>query len=386
MSSFAKKVLARRPISPARTQPVNGCRIEDAAGLITDPATGRYPHRTPMVDELLRSLKFAERVWGADTLWTEIEEPDYIRLLRQRIDELVAKNCRAVRAAEITVSRIVTTVGWLRDARHIPRDAAPWPKSWKSECARYWQGKTKSVRPPEPFRPRYTLEEVQKILANTTFDPRLELLAQLGCELRLGQVSRCQRSDLELPPVDWSAPETIDTDYGCLTVHGSGKKGGTIVDLTRGQRKRVDDALAAGYLAPLEARRVAGELSDFALFPSGYMSGRVGFTRGKTIARTLSEKINPLKHVTPSWVRKNWRVAEKRAGIPHITSRCCYGARRQGRDVADVAGLSQSAVENFGGWQPGSDIANKVYRERTNRVGRREARSARALLRGENVA
>lgn len=386
MSRFAARILARRGIAAGPTIVRGECRIEDAAGLITNPATGRYPHRTPMVAELLRSLKLAERCWGADRTWTSIQESDYTKLIRVRVDELVAKGCRAVRAAEITTSRIITTVGWLREARHIPRDAAPWPKNWKLECARYWQGVTKSVRPPEPFRPRYTLEEVQRILAAMTFDPRLELMAYLGCELRLGQVSRCQRTDLELPTVDWDAPETIETDYGCLTVHGAGKKSGTVVDLTRGQRRRVDDALAAGYLALIEQRFQTGAVTDYCLFPSGYIVGRVGFTRGQSIARTLSEAANYNKHVTQSWLRKNWREAEKLAKVPHIPGRCCYGARRQGRDVADVAGLSQSAVENFGGWQPGSDIANKVYRERTNRVGRREARSARALLRGENVA
>lgn len=52
-------------------------------------------------------------------------------------------------------------------------------------------------------------------------------------------------------------------------------------------------------------------------------------------------------------------------------------------DVADAENLSPSAIENFGGWTPGSPIPAKVYRERGNRVGRREARGARAALRGE---
>lgn len=386
MSLLAARILARRRVAPAATIPRDECRIEDAAGLITDPATGKYAHRTPFRDEMERALRLACDVWGADTPWSQIEELHYTKLLRLRLEQLLAKDCRGVRACEITVSRIITVVGWLRETRNIPRDAAPWPKRWKEQVVQHWKGVKGSVREPEPFRPRYTLEEVQAILAATTFDPRLELLAYLGCELRLGQVSRCLRSDLELPPVDWDAPETIDTDYGCLTVHGSGKKSGTVVDLTRGQRRRVDDALTAGYLASIEQRFQANAVADYCLFASGYIVGRVGFTRGQSIARTLSDYVNYSKHVTQSWLRKNWREAERRAGIPHIEGRCCYGARRQGRDVADVAGLSQSAVENFGGWQPGSDIANRVYRERTNRVGRREARSARALLRGEEVA
>lgn len=389
MSLLARRVLARRSVAPSATIVRGECRIEDAAGLITDPATGLYPHKTPYRDELERALAFACRIWGADANWTAIDESHYTKLMRLRIDELLAKGCRAVRAAEITMSRLVTTVGWLRDARHVPRDAAPWPRKWKDEITRYWQGTTKSVRAPEPFRPRFTLEESQAILRNTGFDPRLEMLMWLGCELRLGQVVRALRSDLELPPVDWDAvvdPESDPSDYGTLTVWGAGKKHGTVVDMTRGQRRLVEDALAAGYLAHIESKRLAGEVTDYCLFPTGYIIGRVGFTRGQTIPRTLAAGVNYNRCCTPSWIRKNFRAAEKRAGVPHIAGRCCYGVRRTGRDVADVAELSPSAIESFGGWTPGSNIPNQIYRERGNRVGRREARAARAALRGERIA
>lgn len=388
MSTFARRILARKPVAPVATVPsVQGCRIEDAAGLITDPATGKYPHRSAMRDELERSLRLAERVWGADTLWADIDELSFTKLLRVRVEELVAKNCRAVRAAEITVGRIITTVGWLREVRRIARDAAPWPKSWKAQITQHWQGVTKSIRAPEPHRPRYTLDEAQRILRASNFDPRLEMLLWLGCELRLGQVARALRSDLDLPLVDWQAPETNETDYGTLQVYGAGKKSGTTVDITRGQRRRVDDALSAGYLAPAEEKYQAKALADYCLFPAGYVVGRVGFTRGETLPMRMSDKIDWQKHCTSSWVRKNFREAEKRAGVEHVEGRGAYGIRRQGRDVADTVNLSPSAIENFGGWTPGSPIPAKVYRERGNRVGRREARGARAALRGEeNVA
>src|SRR5688572_28194349 len=127
MSRFAARVLARyHAAAPAATIPVGECRIEDAAGLICDPATGRYPHRTAMRDEMERALKFACQVWGADTPWSQIDELQYTKLLRRRLEQLLAKDCRGVRACEITMSRIITVVGWLREVRHIPRDAAPW--------------------------------------------------------------------------------------------------------------------------------------------------------------------------------------------------------------------------------------------------------------------
>lgn len=387
MSRFAARILARRAIAPDPTIPgPAGCRIEDAAGLITDPATGKYPHRTPMRDELERALRFAGQVWGSDTLWTAIDESDFTKLLRLRLEHLLAKDCRGVRACEITVSRIITTVAWLREARHIPRDAAPWPKSYKAQIVQHWQGQKQSVRTPEPHRPRHTLEEVQAILRASNFDPRWELLFWLGCELRLGQVARAQRTDLDLPAVDWDALETDQTDYGTLQVFGAGKKGGTIVDITRGQRRRLDDALSAAYLAPIERRFQSGEVSDYCLFPAGYVVGRVGFTRGQILPLTMSDKVDWNIHVGSSWIRKSFHEAERRAGVPHIEGRGAYGARRQGRDVCGTENLSRAAIESFGGWQPGSPIPDRVYREKENKIGRREARGARAALRGEHVA
>lgn len=361
---------------------IGDCRVGEAAGLITDPAIGKYPHRTGMRDEMERGLALAGALWGTDTKWSDIDELHYTKLLRVRLEQLLAKGCRGVRACEITLSRIITVVGWLRETRHIPRDAAPWPKQWKAQIVQHWKGLKGSVRDPEPFRPRFSLEESQAILANTNFDPRLELLMWCGMELRLGQVCRAMRSDLELPVVDWSKD---DNDYGTLTIFGAGKKSGTVVDLTRGQRRRIDGALAAGYLSTIEAKYQAGAIADYCLFPAGYIVGRVGFTRGQSIARTLSERADYSKHVSGSWIRKNFREAEARAGIEHIPGRCAYGVRRQGRDVADEVGLSTSGIESFGGWQPGSDIPNRIYRDRQNRVGRREARGARAMLRGESA-
>lgn len=347
MSRLAARILARRRIAPTRTVVQGECRIEDAAGLITDPATGRYPHWNPFRDEMERALRLACEVWGADTTWTQIDELHYTKLLRLRLEQLLAKGCSGVRACEITISRIITVVGWLRETRHIPRDAAPWPKRWKEQVVQHWKGVKGSVRDPEPFRPRHTLEEARAILAATNFDPRLELLMWCGMELRLGQVCRAVRSDLDLPAVDWDKPigaEEDDSDYGTLKVFGAGKKSGTVVDLTRGQRRRIDDALAAGYLATIEAKHQAGECADYCLFPSGYIVGRVGFTRGQSIARTLSDHVDYSRHVSGSWIRKNFREAERRAGVPHIDGRCAYGVRRQGRDVADTAELSPSAI------------------------------------------
>lgn len=171
-----------------------------------------------------------------------------------------------------------------------------------------------------------------------------------------------------------------------MVVHGAGKKGGGTVDLTRGQRRRLEDALTSGYLSPAEQKYQAKEMADYAVFPAGYVVGRVGFTKGQSLPLRMSDKIDWQKHCTSSWVRKNFGEAEKRAGVEHVEGRGAYGLRRLGRDVADEEGLSPSGIESFGMWTPGSPIPTQVYRSRLSKVGRREARGARAALRRENVA
>jgi hypothetical protein len=280
-----------------------GLSIAETARLIIDPGFGKYPHASPFRDELLRALKLAGEVWG-DVTWESIDESHWTTLLRRRCEQLVAKNCKAVRATEITISRLVTVVGWLRDTKRIARDVAQWPREWKKDVAKHWRGVTGSERDQMPDRLRYTLEEFHRIIANADFDPRLDLLLRVSVGLRPGQVARARRSDLKLPTVDWTAPETVVTDYGTFKVHGAGKKGGCVVDLTRGQRRAVDDALTGdGYLARVEDEHQRKERTDYRLFPSGYVVGRVGMLRGKETTLALAAGVDFSRNVTSSWTR-----------------------------------------------------------------------------------
>jgi hypothetical protein len=373
--------------APAEKAPTT---ISAAEAMITATADGEYPHKTPFRDELVRALRFAVALWGAETPWTAIEESHYTMLLRRRLEGLVAKECKAVRATEITVSRIITVVRWLRRKRHIPREAAPWPEDWKKDVAKHWRGVTGSDRDQQPEQLRYTLDEFQRIVAAANFDPRLFLLLRLAAGLRPGQVARARRRDLlELPVIEWDQPPVRDehgrdlADYGTFKVFGSGKKGGVTVDLTRGQRRAIDNALTgSGYLARIEVAYRAGEIKDYALFPSGYIVGRVGMMRGKDTKLSLSEFANFERACTGSWIRKSWCVAEERAEVPHIHGRATYGGRRLNVDVADDMGLSPSGIENLGGWS-GTKVPMEIYRNKENKAGRREAREARARMLGE---
>lgn len=375
---------------PAKAAPRESATIGAAEALITDKDTGKYPHKSPFRDELVRALRLAVVLWGADTSWDDVQESQWTLLLRRRLEGLIAKKAKAVRATEITVSQLITVVRWMRRMKHISREAAPWPEDWKKDVVQHWKGVTKSDRDPEPDRPRYTLQEYQSILSKADFDPRLFMLLRLSVGLRPGQVARARRSDLVLPPVDWQAPIVRDdkgrdpTDYGVFTVYGAGKKHGEMVDLTRGQRLTVEQALTGdGYLARIDAKYQTDQIDDYVLFPTGYIIGRVGMLRDKkTTPLRLSEHVDFSRHVGGSWIRKSWRTAETRAGIEHQHGRSTYGGRRLGVDVGDDMDLSPAGLQALGGWTD-IKIPTSIYRERTNKAGRREARPVRARLLGE---
>lgn len=364
-------------VAPTQAPARKGLAIGDAFRLITDPGFGKYPHGNAFRHELERALAFAGVVWGTDTLWDDVDDSHWTRLLRARCEQLVAKGCKATRATEITVGRLVTVVGWLRDTKRIGRDAAQWPRDWKKQIATHWRGVTGSDRDQQPTRLRYTLEEFQRILGKADFDPRLYLLLRLAVGMRPGQVARARRSDLRLPPIADDA-----ADFGTFTVHGAGKKGGAIVALTRGQRQAIDDALAAGgYLHTVEGEFTRKERADYRLFPSGYAVGRVGMLRGKETTLSLGD-CDYAKHVTTSWLRKNWRTAEDRAGVEHLKGRSTYGQRRLTVDVGVAEGLSPSGIQGLGGWAD-TKMPLTVYAEAENKAGQREAMPVRARMLGE---
>jgi integrase len=172
-----------------------------------------------------------------------------VKLWRRRHAELTDKGDVGARGAEVTVSRLLTIAEWLRSEELIDELAC---RPWKDGKAKMRE----EAGAPDPQRPRHTLAEARAILAaGEQVDPRFGLALLLGAELRGGQVLRGRRSDLDL-------------EANTFRVRGRGKKQGTIVHLTKGQRAAVDRALG-GYLSLLEAAAI-----DYTLFPAGKLVGR----------------------------------------------------------------------------------------------------------------
>ena len=326
---------------------------------IIDLHTGKYPADTPHRREVQRALKEAVSVWGASTPWAEIRKADMRKLWRGRITTLLADGETGARGAEITASRVFAVAQWLRDEEIIPpQSCVPW-KKWKQELKDDWSKLSGNVGAPPVARPRYTLEESRKLLkASKEADPRFALLLAVGAELRLGQVARCRRTDLDLT-------------HRTLTVHASGHKGGAVVKLTKGQFAAVKRALS-GYLRELEKH-----CADYPLFPSGQMPGGRSGRAVATVDRHATAQ--PIERTA---IRLWMRALEVVADVPHVSGRGAYGIRRAAVDAAKAMKISREGLKAHGGWSD-TQMPDRIYAEQQMEYAQEEARDIRAKIRGE---
>lgn len=347
--------LVRASADPAQTVVEPGMAmltIGETERIVCDARTGLYPRDTAHRRETQRALRFAAEVWGAARPWAVIRRAQLRELWRRRLEMLQAQGKRGGRGAEVTISRILTVAGWLRDEELIPPEAALAPRQWR-------QTLMDEAGNPEPQRPRYTHEEYQRLLeVAPQADPRLGLLTALGIEYRLGQVLRQRRSDLDL-------------ERGAFRVRGRGKKRGTMIRLTPGQLASARQALTTGYLRTLEESG-----GDYPLFPGGQLQG------GRVGPGQATEQHRSADPVTNRGVRAWWAEAERLAGIEHLPGRGWYGARRIAVDLAKQGRISREGLQASGGWSD-SSIPDQIYADQAMEYAQEEAMEARAAMRGE---
>lgn len=334
-------------------------KITDTMRLITSP-DGLYPRDTCTRQEAVNALHDAVRKFGAGKKWCEVTRQDIRNLGRERIKQLRAEGHVGLRGAEITLQRFLTVARWLREEAELVPVTACLPNSrWKEHLRDDWLALTGEEFNPEPNRPRYTVEEAARIVrAAAQVDPRLELLLVLGAELRLGQVARATRTDLDL-------------ERGVFVVRSaSRRKRGTSVSLSSGQLEKVNQVLSTGYLSFLEGRHL-----EYRLFPGGQLAGArkgVGVAvdrhvHGPTVSR----------HQRNRW----FKLAESTAGIEHVAGRGAYGIRRVAVDLAKQEGISDAALKNLGGWSS-VGTPNRVYADPEPTFAMKEAEKIRGRLRG----
>lgn len=333
--------------------------IAEGLARVLDPATGRYPVKSANSREVEAAVHFAAKVWGHDRAWNTIRKADLRNLWRRRIKDLRDRGEIGHRGAEITVARVLTVAAWLRSEELVAPGACVVNREWKTELRTDWRALSGESRDPEPRRPRHSLDQMLRILDQSwNVDPRFGLLLALGAELRLGQVARCRRSDLDL-------------ETKTLRVPTSGKKRGVLEKLTPGQLASIERALT-GYLARMEA-----ELADYPLFPQGQMPGG---RKGEPVA-------DPARHGTASPVDRttllDWfRRTEELADVPHLPRRGAYGVRRLAVDEYKKRGISREGLMAGGGWAD-SQIPDAVYADQEAVYAADEAAKLRADMRGE---
>ena len=333
---------------------------------VSDRATGLYPVDTAHRRDVKRALADACRILGEALPWAQVTPALIRQLARTRCDEVRARGNRGLRAAEITVGRLLTVATWLRDEQLIPADAALVSHRWRAELRRYWREASGAATEYEPSRPRYTLEEMRRILrASAEQDPRLELLLGLGAELRLGQVRHAYRSMLTLAP-DWSA--------GTFQPPTRGKKRASSIALTPGQLALVRRVLTIGYLRLCERT-----LPDYPLFPGGPLLGQQTSDPHAEPGRVTTRGV-----IDTTTLREMYRRCERAAGITRIEGRGWYGIRRVATDAFLDAGSSMEALQNQGGWSD-EKMPLGIYRDRGRAKARDEAADIRAKVRGEDT-
>lgn len=240
------------------------------------------------------------------------------------------------------------------------------PRGWRRALAADWARLARAGgEAPAAARERYTEDEARRLWAALPFaDPRLRLAVELGAPaLRLGQVVRVRRSDLDLKL------GLGVQGMGRVRVRGARGKAGTSVDLDLSARRAVDEALC-GLLAERERAYRAGVLQDYALVPGGRLVDGV--------APVAAEPLRPL---SPSALRVLYGAWERAAGVSHTPSRGWHGLRRLATDLAAADCQDADVLDRVGGWAPGSAARSRVYRDHADRRAHEAAEVLRAQVR-----
>jgi hypothetical protein len=283
--------------------------------------------------------EFIRLLGGGDTLWEDVT-PGMVRSVWRKVE----KQTRAQGGGHELATKIVLTLfriaGWLEE--EYPDDRFPRAiKRWREELRDHW----KKVRGTEMerHRPRFTDAEVGALYrARLQADPRVRVALALGGELRGGQVIRAMRS------------------Y-CEDVHGevvsiripsaSRRKRIPPLPLSEFERSELRHAMTEGYLSELEAAYRAGDIPDYALFPSGRLAA------GKAVIARAAQ------HMWDTTLIGMVHDLERIAGVKPEKGRAWHGIRRAFSDMYEPLTTDERVKDQLGGWAPGSDMRRSTYEE-----------------------
>ena len=315
--------------------------------------------------DLRRAAALIEEALGVSTPWARVttaKVAEIWRGLAQRSSDGRGRRW-AVRVAEVAwrvgawaeLQGLAVAGGGLRP-----------PHGWRGLVARDFR-RLAGVEPQEPARPRYSHAELRMLWdVLDQADPRLRLavVGLGGGELRLGQVARTRRSNLDL---------TLGRGVhglGTVRVLGRGRKQGVEVSLDAPARRAVEEALVEGFLSILEGAYREGAIDDYPLVPGGPMSdGKVPLAPAST------------RPISPSTLRRMYRAWERMAGVPTKEGRGWHAYRRAAVDAAVDLHGDPEVLARVGAWSAHSDVRARIYRARSDERVAVEAEKVRARLR-----
>jgi integrase len=361
-----------RGVSVAPTVIANAAlRWGDVWPLLTDPQRGTYPTPTTHRKAVAAAIRDARACLGESFRLASFDHTSLRQLTRWKAKAVRANGGTGFGAATQLARAVLTILRVLRADGHLPATTAiPDGRTWMNELKRWYEQEAGGV--PQVAQDRYSLDELRRLLDATRrhHDPRARLLFDLGGGLRIGQVARVMRS-------------ALDREAGRLTVTGAGHKLGEVLELTPGQRAAMEEAFDAerGYLRHVESAFRSAELSDYPLFPGGFM-------RSTAIGAKVAPYVEPhddMPCVSPRLVWEWWREIEALAGVPHVAGRASRGLRRQLVDFATIAkDVGPDVLQSLGGWAS-DQTPRGIYRDRQREGARSRAAEVRAELRGEHL-
>ncbi len=351
-----------------------GLTLEQGFDLALKPGVGRYPSKTARHKEVRRARARVLEGLGSDTLWTELR-PRHYRLLWREFLARQPEWGQGWRMAEIAVSALAAVGAWLLDEDLVSSFRAP-KRGWRGELRKEWQ--ETAQKSAKPARPRHTDAEMDRFwggMNGPDVDPRFGLAAEVGAEYRIGQVIRCDRSDLDLS-------SGAGSGFGTLEIHGVGRKPGALVFLSAHQRSVVDAALGVdpsnrGHLAAYEEAYQKGRLQDYPLFPAGKL--RDGVLRPPRPG-------HPPCRMARRNLLKFFAAYEASVGIKHVPGRAWYGIRRRSSDRMRRVSTDERVRDAGGGWTPGSSTRERIYMDGQDPDVLQATATARELARGRDAA
>lgn len=202
-----------------------------------------------------------------------------------------------------------------------------------------------------------------------TIDPRLKLALDIAPTLRLGQVARLMRKQVDL------AFEIVDDDTGAVTVGGfahvpgRGKKQSPGALLQGAALAAMRSALSEGYLEHFEAEYKAGRIKDYPIFPGGQ------FVVGKANPQNPAARQPANRTAFRQWFKE----LEIAAGIAPKKGRLWNGLRRLIAD--ETPRLTSNTVVRSRVSGTSERTLAAVYRDKESRREAIEAGNVAAALR-----